>query len=186
VADVIEQTRDRMLCAALKLFTEYGYEGASIQRIASSMGLSKAAVSYHFRTKEDILAVAVEPALADLRTFFDQAGTAPLKPARRRQAIAEYVRLMVKHRAIVSFLARERLALSSPAIWGRWCEYVDRIEQLLGGDRQDPAARIYTAAAIRGLALALATFPELSDDDLRDHLRTAAERMLGRPGRPSS
>lgn len=55
----LEQTCERMLGCALALFTEHGYEGASIQMIASGMGLSKAAVSHHFSTKEDLLNAVV-------------------------------------------------------------------------------------------------------------------------------
>jgi AcrR family transcriptional regulator len=183
MAEAREQTRHRMLSTALSLFTEHGYEGASIGMIASSMGLSKAAVSYHFRTKEDILAVGVEPALVDLQAFVQEIGAEPVKPARRRQAIAEYVRLMVKHRAILSFLARERLAPSSPSIAGRWADTVQQLEWIFGSGDRSPAARIYMRAAVRGLAMALTGFPGLSDDDLRDHLNTAAERMLKHPHR---
>jgi AcrR family transcriptional regulator len=178
MADATEQTRDRLLRTALSLFTEHGYEGASIGMIASSMGLSKAAVTYHFRTKEDILAAAVEPALADLRAFVERLGTERLDPARRRQAIADYVGLMVKHRAIIAFLFRGRLASASPGTWCRWAETLHEIEDIFGDGDQDPAARLYLRAALGGLGMALTTFPELSDEDLRTYLRTATERML--------
>ncbi|MFI1051400.1 TetR family transcriptional regulator [Streptomyces griseoruber] len=58
------------------------YEGASIGMIASGMGLTKAAVTYHFRTKEDLLNAVVEPAFTDLNAYFEKWGPGPLEPAR--------------------------------------------------------------------------------------------------------
>ncbi|GAB3000675.1 TetR family transcriptional regulator [Streptomyces pseudoechinosporeus] len=179
----LEQTRERMLRCALELFTERGYEGASIQMIASGMGLSKAAVTYHFRTKEDILNAVVEPAFTDLDAFFEKVGTGPLKPARRREALAEYVGLMVKHRDLLTFLAKEGDRQEPEPVMRQWPVVAEKVEQLFGGDREDLSERLYFAAAVRGLATAPVRYPEVSDDDLREHLLQAAERMLARPRR---
>jgi AcrR family transcriptional regulator len=186
VAEAVEQTRDRMIRTALALFGEHGYEGTSIQMIASSMDLSKAAVSYHFPTKEILLNAVGEPAFADLKVFLDEMGDKPSKPGRRRQALEEYVRLMVKHRAFLAFLARGGKAGLTEPVRSKWNMVTARIEELFGGDLDDPAERVYIFAATRGLAVASAAFPEFTDDELRDHLLTAAERVLTRPRRRST
>jgi len=48
-------TRERILDIALELFTEQGYEKTSLRQIAERLGFSKAAIYYHFASKEDIL-----------------------------------------------------------------------------------------------------------------------------------
>ncbi len=48
-------TRTRILQEAAKLFTEKGYEATSVQDLAQALGLSKAALYHHFRSKEEIL-----------------------------------------------------------------------------------------------------------------------------------
>ena len=48
-------TRQRILDIALELFTEQGYEKTSLRQIAERLGFSKAAIYYHFASKEDIL-----------------------------------------------------------------------------------------------------------------------------------
>ncbi len=40
---------------ALDLFTEQGYDGTSLREIAERLGVTKAALYYHFESKEDIL-----------------------------------------------------------------------------------------------------------------------------------
>jgi AcrR family transcriptional regulator len=48
-------TRERILDVALELFNEQGYERTSLREIAERLGVTKAALYYHFERKEDIL-----------------------------------------------------------------------------------------------------------------------------------
>jgi AcrR family transcriptional regulator len=48
-------TRERILDIALELFTEHGYDKTSLRDIAERLGMTKAALYYHFERKEDIL-----------------------------------------------------------------------------------------------------------------------------------
>ena len=50
-----ERTRQQILATAQRLFAERGYDATSLQMIADEMGLTKAAVYYHFRAKNEIL-----------------------------------------------------------------------------------------------------------------------------------
>ncbi len=46
--------RERILDVALELFTEQGYEKTSLREIADRLGVTKAALYYHFPSKGDI------------------------------------------------------------------------------------------------------------------------------------
>ncbi|MEU3843050.1 TetR/AcrR family transcriptional regulator [Streptomyces sp. NPDC028635] len=48
-------TRQRIQDVALELFAEQGYEKTSLREIAESLDVTKAALYYHFKTKEEIL-----------------------------------------------------------------------------------------------------------------------------------
>ncbi|QKV93446.1 TetR/AcrR family transcriptional regulator [Streptomyces sp. NA02950] len=48
-------TRQRIQDVALELFAERGYEKTSLREIAEHLEVTKAALYYHFKTKEDIL-----------------------------------------------------------------------------------------------------------------------------------
>ncbi|MFF4405279.1 TetR/AcrR family transcriptional regulator [Streptomyces sp. NPDC001262] len=48
-------TRERIQQTALGLFVTRGYEKTSLREIAEELGVTKAALYYHFKTKEDIL-----------------------------------------------------------------------------------------------------------------------------------
>lgn len=48
-------SKDRILVAAEKLFSEKGYDAASLREITSEAGVNLASVNYHFRSKESLL-----------------------------------------------------------------------------------------------------------------------------------
>jgi AcrR family transcriptional regulator len=48
-------TRERILDIALDLFIDKGYDKTSLREIAEKLGFSKAALYYHFASKDDIL-----------------------------------------------------------------------------------------------------------------------------------
>jgi AcrR family transcriptional regulator len=47
--------RERILDVALELFNEQGYDATSLREIAERLGVTKAALYYHFKSKADIL-----------------------------------------------------------------------------------------------------------------------------------
>ena len=49
------ETRQRILDVALDLFVEQGYEKTSLREIAERVGVTKAALYYHFQSKEEIV-----------------------------------------------------------------------------------------------------------------------------------
>ena len=57
----MNETRDRILSVALDLFTDEGYDKVSLREVAEKVGVSKAALYYHFSSKEEILKTLMEP-----------------------------------------------------------------------------------------------------------------------------
>ena len=55
------ETRQRILDTALRRFAEHGYAGTSVRDLAEELGLTKAAVHYHFAAKGQIVQALLEP-----------------------------------------------------------------------------------------------------------------------------
>ena len=55
-----DTTRERLLAAGKKQFAEKGFYGASIAQVAGEVGLTKQALLYHFKRKEDLYAEVLE------------------------------------------------------------------------------------------------------------------------------
>lgn len=59
-------TRDRILAAALDLFSERSFEGASTRLIAERAGVPQPLLAYHFGNKEELWRMAVGQLFVDL------------------------------------------------------------------------------------------------------------------------
>src|SRR5947208_15156620 len=73
-------TRSRVQKVALELFAEQGYEKTSLREIAERLGVTKAALYYHFRSKEDIVRSFIEDYRAELEQSSPGAATGPPPP----------------------------------------------------------------------------------------------------------
>ena len=64
-----DDTRAAILNAAKKEFLEKGFRGASVRKIAGEVGISAAALYWHFENKEALFDALVEPTLAALKKY---------------------------------------------------------------------------------------------------------------------
>jgi AcrR family transcriptional regulator len=71
------RTRVRILEAATRLLVEVGYHGASNAMIADAAGLTRGAMLYHFSSREDLIAAAIEHIHAARLALFDAAAANP-------------------------------------------------------------------------------------------------------------
>jgi AcrR family transcriptional regulator len=86
-------TREKIQAVALELFAEHGYEKTSLRQIAERLDVSKAALYYHFNTKEDIVVSLFDTLLADMDEIIAWLREQPYTPATRRELIERYARL---------------------------------------------------------------------------------------------
>ncbi|QAY70699.1 TetR/AcrR family transcriptional regulator [Xylanimonas protaetiae] len=74
------ETRERILTAAMQRFVEQGYDKTSLREIAEDVGVTKAALYYHFRTKDDIVRTALAGILDQVHSFGAWAAARPRTP----------------------------------------------------------------------------------------------------------
>lgn len=66
-------TLGRILEEATRLFVDGGYEGVSIREIAEAVGITKAALYYHFQDKEDLFMAILNASLEEISGVLDRA-----------------------------------------------------------------------------------------------------------------
>jgi AcrR family transcriptional regulator len=99
-------TKQRILDVALDLFTEQGYDGTSLRQIAEQLGVTKAALYYHFESKEDIL-MALHLRLHDFgKDALVRIGEGPVTLVQWEELLDDIVGEMLNQRKI--FLMHER------------------------------------------------------------------------------
>jgi AcrR family transcriptional regulator len=72
-AEQDNQTRRRLLCAAVDVFDRKGYAAASVREIVERAGVAKPALYYHFGSKEGVLTAVLEEAAEGFRQKLDAA-----------------------------------------------------------------------------------------------------------------
>jgi len=75
--DVEHDTRAAYLRAATRLVNEHGYHGASVDRIAAELQLTKGSFYHHHETKEELVAACFERTFAVMRAAQSAALAAP-------------------------------------------------------------------------------------------------------------
>jgi AcrR family transcriptional regulator len=101
-----KDTRERILDAALDLFIEQGFDGTSLRQIAEQLGVTKAALYYHFESKDDIL-LALHMRLHEFgKNAISRFGEEPVTLARWGELLNELLDQMLSQRMI--FLMHER------------------------------------------------------------------------------
>lgn len=59
-AEMIEETRAKLIDAARRAFADNGYAGASMDELTASAGLTRGALYHHFGDKKGLLAAVVQ------------------------------------------------------------------------------------------------------------------------------
>jgi AcrR family transcriptional regulator len=83
-------TRTRIQEIALKLFVEQGYEATSLREIAEALGVTKAALYYHFKSKDEIVTSLVEDRVRSVEELIAWARAQPHTDETRRELVRRY------------------------------------------------------------------------------------------------
>jgi AcrR family transcriptional regulator len=126
-------TRSRLRELALQLFAEQGYEKTSLREIAERLGVTKAALYYYFKSKEDIVASLVEDYVAQLDDLIAWGKDQPRTPETRAEIVRRYLRIVANGTAVFRMLHQNQAAVSGLASAKERGElFKERIDALIG------------------------------------------------------
>jgi AcrR family transcriptional regulator len=174
-----EQTRQQILETAQRLFTELGYDATSLQMIADELGLTKAAVYYHFRAKSDILHAAMQPGLQRLEGLLDEAAGIRGRRARTEHLVNGFVDFLVQNRHY-AVMASTDPAAKRHKVDGEGKTLAQQAVTLLFGDHPTGAERL-TFGLLFFIPEYLPELADLTDEELRQALQATVLRMLRVP-----
>jgi AcrR family transcriptional regulator len=106
-------TRERIQAIALELFAEQGYDKTSLREIAEGLGVTKAALYYHFNSKEDIVRSFTEDYRAELDEVISWGASQPPGPATRAAILARYADIVDRRLPVIRFMEQNQAALHS-------------------------------------------------------------------------
>jgi AcrR family transcriptional regulator len=173
-----ERTRQQILETAQRLFTELGYDATSLQMIADEMGLTKAAVYYHFRAKDEILHAAMLPGIQRLKALLDETAAIRGRRARIEHLVDGFVDFLVQNRHYAM------VAATDPAAKRDKLNESEKLRQcaltVLFGENPTGADRLALSVVYR-LPECLPDLVDLTDTELREALKSTAVRILRVP-----
>jgi AcrR family transcriptional regulator len=176
-----DETRARILETAQQLIGEKGFVATSTRELCERMGFTKAALYYHFQTKDELLGVLVAPLLEALSALVDGRVVDPSPDARRRALVA-YVDLVARHQGLMRVLSEDPSVRQHEAL-APSADIFRRLTQVLAGQHEpDTASRVRVRAALGSVRAALLrTEP---DDDLSALVPVALSAACGALGLP--
>ena len=106
--DDTDPARDRILRAALEIFTERGFKSATIRDICGRAGVNVASVNYHFRSKQALYREALSYAFQEAERKYPQTAfaDASLPPADRLRLFIRTLLLRLMDDSHLGFHAR--------------------------------------------------------------------------------
>lgn len=143
--------RDEVLEAALQLLVQWGYEGTAISMVADEVGVSKATITYHFKSKEDLLVALTEPLLDELDEVVPPIHRPPSWPEGVRRLVDAYLDILLANRDLAVWLDGDRAVLMNTAIGDRLRRNHERMRTALVGRELEPRARVAASIALGAL-----------------------------------
>jgi AcrR family transcriptional regulator len=161
---------------ALALFRVHGYEGTSLQDLADRPGVTKAAVYYHYRSKDDLLLTLVEPLLDAVDAHLDRAGADDSPP---RPFLSGLLDVLLDHGDVVLLLGRDLGVMHHPLMRARLDEQTARARAQLLRGRADEASLVRVVATLGTVWRPVLTLDGVDLARHRDVILDAACAALG-------
>jgi AcrR family transcriptional regulator len=178
----VAETRRRIVAEAMALFLTSGYSSTSLRMIADRIGITQAAVYYHFHAKDDLLAELLNPLLNALDEVLAEAEAR----AQRERAVDERAlfgtlfHTFRDHRDSVRLSSGDVTVRQHPVYAPRFAEIATRSQRLLAG-LGDPLGVMLADAALGVLTGAVSARSGRQLDQAREVLLDAAIRVLDTP-----
>ncbi len=140
--------REELVDAALEAFIDSGFQATSVARLASLTGLSKAAFTYHFDSKDALLVEIALPLLQALGDAQRRHPAEPDWPDGVAALLGDYIDALFAHADIVTWIDGDKAVLNHPQLGPKLRRSNARMRRALAGDDRSERARVQAAAVI--------------------------------------
>jgi AcrR family transcriptional regulator len=161
-------TRQRIQTVALELFAEQGYDKTSLREIAERLDVTKAALYYHFKSKEDIVASLVQDYFGQMDDLIAWGRTQPRTPETRAQVLNRYYRIVADGSSVFRMLQHNQASVNSLAHAKNRSElFRERMDALVGvlTEENPPLeSQVRAAVALASVSFGCMFYADRADD----------------------
>lgn len=191
-----EHRREQIFEAGARLFAERGYGRTSLEEVAAELGVTRPALYYYYRSKEDLLyeitSFVMDRVMADLREVTGR----PCPPLEKlRDLVGRYVRFFASHPHELTLMSTEVDSLGEERrrlIQERQREYLAGVREIVrallarhpGSPLDETAAAFWLLGGMNWIYTWYDPAGRITPDDLADHFIRLF--CFGLQGPPSS
>lgn len=131
-----DHRREQIFEAGARLFAEKGYGRTSLEEVAAELGVTRPALYYYYRSKEELLYEITSFVMDQVMTDLREVAASPAPALEKlRELIGRYVRFFASHPHELTLMSTEVDSLGEErrrVILERQREYLGRVRAIVG------------------------------------------------------
>lgn len=157
-------THQRIQDVALELFAERGYEKTSLREIAEHLDVTKAALYYHFKTKEDILVSIFEDLTRPVTELITWGEQQPRTLETKKEILRRYSIALSDAEPLFRFMQENQATIRDLSLGGRLKENMLALSDLLVDQKAELTDRVRALTSIFAMHAGMFAIQRLDDD----------------------
>ncbi|MEV6808143.1 TetR/AcrR family transcriptional regulator [Streptomyces sp. NPDC017248] len=178
-------TRQRIQDVALALFAEQGYEKTSLREIAERLDVTKAALYYHFKTKEEIIASLFEDLTKPIEGLIDWGRGQPHTLATKEEIIRRYSEALAGAEPLFRFMQENQATVRELRIGDIFKDRMRGLRDILVDPESELVDQVRSVSALFTLHAGMFVMQDLEGDSekRREAVLEVALDMVGQAHR---
>ncbi|MYS24926.1 transcriptional regulator, TetR family [Streptomyces sp. DvalAA-14] len=159
-------TRRRIQDVALQLFSEHGYEKTSLREIAEHLDVTKAALYYHFKTKEDILVSIAEDLAGPVDELIAWAESQPRTLATKQEMLRRYSDALWNAAPLFRFIQENQATVRDLSIGESIKSRLTALNEMLKEPNSSMSAQVRCLTAVFAMHAGMFAMQSIEGDPL--------------------
>ncbi|MCE7052810.1 TetR/AcrR family transcriptional regulator [Streptomyces purpurascens] len=157
-------TRQRIQDVALGLFAEQGYEKTSLREIAERLDVTKAALYYHFKTKEEILVSIFEDLTQPIDELVEWGRQQPHTLETKQEIVRRYAEALSHAAPLFRFMHENQATVRELRIGDSFKERIRSLRDTIIDTDADLVDQVRCASALFTLHAGMFLLQEMEGD----------------------
>ncbi|MDT6986069.1 TetR/AcrR family transcriptional regulator [Streptomyces lusitanus] len=162
-------TRQRIQDEALELFAEQGYEKTSLREIAERLDVTKAALYYHFKTKEEILVSIFEDLSRPIEDLIAWGRRQPHSLETKQEIIRRYSAALMEAAPLFRFMQENQAAIRELRIGDMFKTKMLGLRDILIDPDADLVDQVRCISALFTLHAGMHVLQDVESDPVKRH-----------------
>jgi len=157
-------TRQRIQDVALELFAEQGYEKTSLREISERLEVTKAALYYHFKTKEEILVSIFEDLSRPIEDLIEWGRQQPHTLETKQEIVRRYSDALAGAAPLFRFMQENQATVRELRIGGMFKDRMLGLRDILVDPDADLVDQVRSISALFTLHAGMIVLHDLEGD----------------------